>query len=393
MKTQRRAVALAAASPSSSSSAEGGRTMDPRIERIQRRCAAKPGVLGLAGGLPAEELFPRGTLAEAFVSAVLRPSSGALQYGWPEGNQGVRSWIAARLSARGARVSADDVIVTSGAQQALAICAEVLGLAGARVGVDRETYPGALEMLRAKGARTVACEASTPTALGELACVYVVPGASNPRGLGLSAARREALLASGRPIVADEAYAELRFDGAAPRPLLADAPDRVFHVGTFSKTLCPGLRVGWLVPPRALRGEALRAKRDGDLQAGSLAQAVLEAYLSVADFDEHLERARATYASRVERLAGALRRELAGYRFVDPEGGFTVFVESDREDVDEARALSIAAAHGVSFDPASMFRADGARAPFGMRLSGSSLPEASIDEAVARLARALREVR
>jgi 2-aminoadipate transaminase len=360
--------------------------MDSRIERIQRQCAAKPGVLCLAGGLPADELFPRVALAEAFVDSVMRPSSGALQYGWPEGNEGLRRWIASRLEARGLAISPEDVIVTSGAQQALAIVCDVLAVAGGRVAVDPETYPGALDLFRAKGARTV-------TTLDDVAFAYVVAGASNPRGLGLTAARREQLLASGRPIVADEAYAELRFDGVVPRPLVVDAPQRVLHVGTFSKTLCPGLRVGWLVVPKHLRAEALRAKREADLQASSLAQAVLESYLADADFDEHLARARELYASRVDRLARAVTRELPEYRFVRPEGGFTIFVERDDEKaIDEARALAVAAAHGVSFDPGSMFRVDEKRTPFGMRLSASSLGETAIDEATSRLATALREV-
>src|SRR4029079_14911281 len=105
------------------------------------------------------------------------------------------------------------------------------------------------------------------------------------RGDGMPTARRKAVLAHGGAIIADEAYTELRFDGVVERPLLADARDRVWHVGTFSKTLCPGLRVGFLVPPRAAREAAIDAKHDDDLQAGGLAQAVLEEFLARDDFD------------------------------------------------------------------------------------------------------------
>lgn len=355
--------------------------MDPRIDRLQRISARRKGLLPLGGGLPAAELFPRRLLAGAFRSAV---SSEALQYGWPEGNERLRAFIAERLVTRGARVAASDVIVTSGAQQAIAIAADLVGLNGARVGVDPVTYPGALDLFRARGATTVTG--------GDVACWYVVPGASNPRGTGLSSARRDALLASGAPLVVDEAYAELRFDGRLEPPLVATAPDRVLHVGTFSKTLCPGLRVGWLVPPRALLEEALRLKREADLQAGSLAQAVLEAYLDTGDFDAHLSRARATYAARAARLVRAIRRELPALRLVTPEGGFAVFVETDLHGIDEARALAIATEVGVSFDPASAFRASGSTEPLGMRLSCSSLSGVAIDEAVRRLARVLREL-
>jgi 2-aminoadipate transaminase len=359
--------------------------MDDRIDRLQRLSSRKEGLLCLAGGLPADELFPKRLLADAFVFAVSLPGCAALQYGWPEGSEGLRTWIARRLAERGARVSSEDVIVTSGAQQALAIAAELIDVRGARIGVDPESYPGALDLFRARGAVTVANDEGASAS-------YVVVGASNPRGLGVSPARRAALVASGRLLVVDEAYAELRFDGRVERPVVADARDRVLHVGTLSKTLCPGLRVGWLVPPPQLRAEALRIKHDIDLQAGSLAQAVLERYLATGDYDARLVRARRTYASRASRLVRALRRELPSLRFVEPEGGFAIFAESDEEDVDEARALAIATSHGVSFDPGSMFRADGSSAPFGMRLSCSQLSGEAIDEAVRRLARAFREI-
>lgn len=360
--------------------------MDERIDRLQRISAARPGVLGLAGGLPADELFPRVALADAFLGAVSGPRAEALQYGWPEGSEGLRSFLAGRLRARGARVDTDDVVVTSGAQQALALALEILGVGGRRVTVDGETYPGALDLLRSRGA-------VPSTSLEGAAGAYVVVGASNPRGVGLAEERRRALLGAGVPLVVDEAYAELRFDGRRETPLLADAPERVFHVGTFSKTLCPGLRVGWLVPPRSVLADAVRRKREADLQASSLAQAVLERWVAAGGHDVHLERCRRAYAARMDRLVGAVRAWLAGARFVEPEGGFTLFVETDLEGVDEARALALAAAHGTSFDPGSMFRATESKSPLAMRLSCASVPSGDLDEAVRRLARAIAELR
>lgn len=361
--------------------------MDDRIERLQRRSAKNEGVLSLAGGLPADELFPRQKLASAFLSVVGRPKSEALQYGWPEGSEALRRWIADRLCARGATVSPDEVIVTSGAQQAVAIAVELLGIDGRIVATEEETYPGALDLFRDRGARTVA---GMPE---DAACIYVVAGASNPRGLPLSEIRRDALLASGRPLLVDEAYAELRFDGSVERPFLVDARDRTFHIGTFSKTLCPGLRVGWLVPPPHVLADALRMKRDLDLQAGSMAQAIVEGYLALGDYDTRLARARRTYASRARRLVRALRKHLPGTRWVEPQGAFAVFVETELCVTDEAHALAIANAHGVSYDPGSMFRPGGEVEPFGFRLCYSSRTGDELEEAVRRLARALDEVR
>jgi len=355
--------------------------MDPRIDRLQRVAAASPSVIALGGGLPSEELFPRAELADAFLRAIGEPRCAALQYGWPEGERELRAWIAERLRRRGARVDADDVVVTSGAQQALAIAVDALVKGGRTAGVDRETYPAALDLFRARGAALRAGCAGADF-------IYAMPGVTNPRGHAMSPATRDALLAAGVPLLVDEAYAELRFDGLVTRPIVADARDRTWHVGTLSKTLCPGLRVGWLVPPPAERDAAVAAKRDRDLQAGSLSQAVVRAFLSRDDFDARLVRARGFYEGRAHRLARALRRRLPSFRFRDPDGGFSIFVETDLEG-DDARLLACATAHGVTFDPGSLFRFDGSSSPIAMRLCFSNVAEDALEEGVERLERAV----
>src|SRR5262249_26260443 len=162
---------------------------------------------------------------------------------WPEGRAELREWIAARLCARGADVGPDDVIVTSGAQQAIAIAAQLALERGDEVGVDAETYPAALDLFRTRGGRPRArWGGATPL-------FYAMPAIGNPRSRPMGPTARGALLLGALQIIEDDAYAELRFDGRTPRPLLADGRARVWHVGSFSKTLCPGLRVGWLVPP------------------------------------------------------------------------------------------------------------------------------------------------
>ena len=354
--------------------------MDPRIERLQRRAAASPGVLSFGGGLPSDTLFPRGPLSRAFVRAV---QTQALQYGWPEGSEALRRWVSGRLRARGAEVDPADVIVTSGAQQAIAIAARLQCRPGERVLVDSESYPGALDLFRSRGLR--------PSAHGG-AARYVMPAVQNPHGRALDEKERTRLERSRSPILEDDAYAELRFDGRLLPPLLASARDRVWHIGTFSKTLCPGLRVGWLVPPRRFLKRALRHKRDDDLQAGGLAQAVLESYLAETDWDARLWRLRRIYARRAARLTEALRRRLPSWRFADPEGGFSVWVELDDEG-DDAKLLEVALAHGVSFDPGRSFRADAAPSPLALRLCFSAIDEALIDEGVRRLERAFEAFR
>jgi 2-aminoadipate transaminase len=278
-------------------------------------------------------------------------------------------------------VSADHVIVTSGAQQALALTVGVLPEVKKSIGVAPETYPGALDLFRQKGALA---EDDLHAGVS-----YVVSGVGNPSGVDLEPAERERLLASGRFLVDDEAYAELRFDGKLGRPFCADAPDRVFHVGTFSKSLCPGLRVGWLVAPARFRQGLLAAKQSADLQAATLGQDVLERLLARLDWQEHLDRSRRVYARRIERLMDAVRRHLPSFSFREPEGGFTLFVTSNGSELDEIRTLERATALGTSFDPGSLFRRDQESRVFSMRLSPCNVPEASVDLAVSRLARAI----
>lgn len=352
---------------------------DRVIDRLQRDAAAAPDVLSLSGGLPAQSLFPRRVIAAAALHALGQTNCAALQYGWPEGAPELRAWIAARLAGRGAKVTPDDVIVTSGAQQAIALAIDAVLAPGDRVSVDAESYPAALDLFRARGL------VSTTSIATSLA--YVMPGVGNPRSAGVDRGRLRAIVESGAPIIADEAYAELRFDGVVETPLFIEAPDRTFHVGTFSKTLCPGFRIGWLIPPRARRADVLRLKAGADLQANSLSQSILSGMVGSWDYDAHLARARRVYARRADALLTAVRRWLpSSFHIVEPEGGFSTYVETDAEG-DDAELLRIAARFGTSFDPGRLFRAE-AGAPLSFRLCHSSIRPKSIDEAVKRLARA-----
>lgn len=357
--------------------------MNDAIEGLQRRAAADSRVIGLAGGLPSVSQFPRAALARAFLGALTRPEAPGLQYGWPEGSASLRRRIAERLRARGAEVSENDVIVTSGAQQAIAIAVDLLCQRGDRIAVAPATYPAALELFRRRGLCPVLGSSGARA-------VYALPAVGNPDGRALSGHERRRLLASDVPIIEDDAYAELRWTGV-PAPLLAAARAKVFHVGTFSKTLCPGLRVGWLVPPAKFRKRAVRLKQAGDLQAGSLAQEIVDSYLAATDFDHHLRRLRRFYRLRAHRMAASLKRHLPGWRFDEPDGGFALWVFPDVS-IPERLLLAAAIDGGVSFDPGSMFRPDGAGQPLALRLCYSTLPAPQIEEGVRRLARAVRKL-
>lgn len=351
------------------------RSMDPRVTELQKQAAARPDVIGLAGGLPAVELLPREALAGT-LSEVTGSRDGALQYGWPEGTEALRAWIAGRLAMRGATIDPDRVIVTAGAQQALWIAARVLGGA---IAVGEATYAAAIDAFRRAGAEVVEAGGNAR---------YVIPGVANPHGVEL--VDRDEVLASSGPVIVDEAYTELRFDGVTPRPLLADAPDRVWHIGTISKTLAPGLRVGWLIPPAGDHDAALELKSACDLQTSSLSQAALARLLATLDYDELVARARTTYAARAAALSDALHRHAPTLRFREPDGGFSIWIETDREGGELAHLdlLRSALEAGVMVDPGFAFCPQ-PRDTIAIRASFSNAPEPRLAEAARRLARVL----
>lgn len=353
-------------------------------ERLTRRAAAKPGLISFAGGLPDPALFPKRDLAEAFLSALTAHGRVALQYGWPEGSGDLRDYVAGRLRQRGAQVDAEDVIITSGAQQAVLLALSAAPQRRA-IGVDAESYPGALDAFRAAGAELVSLEQRAPL-------YYVMPAVGNPRGQRMTEDERTALLHRARRhrgyVLEDDAYEGTSFDGVETRPLLADALERVFHIGTFSKTLCPGLRIGWLVPPRRLSAKALRRKQTQDLQANGLTQALLIEYLKGGRLERLKERARRRYRRKLGVLQAVVRRLLPDFRFTPPLGGFSLWLESERG-FQERALLRAAVERGVSFDPGSSFRALG-RGKAALRLCYSAVPEGEIERGVERLAQALR---
>ncbi len=351
-----------------------------RVAELHKAASQRPGTIGLAGGLPADDLLPREALAKAF--AAVSRAGEALQYGWPEGDSRVRSWVAERLARRGACVDPNSIIVTAGAQQALSLAARWLARRSqSKIAVGDATYAGALDAFRAAGLAPVSVQVFSPH--------YAMAGVSNPHGV--DRVDRQRLLATGEHLVIDEAYAELRFDGRIDRPLYADAPDRVFHVGTISKTVSPGLRVGWLIPPPAAHDQLVELKHADDLQAASAPQAAFADLLDRFDYDALVERARATYAARAARCVEALHRHVHGIEFTEPEGAFSVWVATELRG-DDVELLEHALAEGVTFDPGSDFRPE-ADDRIALRVTYSNTPLDRIEEGVRRLGRVLERAR
>lgn len=359
--------------------------------------ADRPDVTSLAGGLPLAAAFPVDEVAAAAADVLATDGARVLQYSATAGDPGLRRWVADRHGA-----AVDEVVITSGSQQALDLLVRSVVEPGAAVALADPAYVGALQVLRMAGADLLAVPSDAGGLCVDLladrlragvrpALVYVVASFDNPTGTTLSAERRVELAALadryGFLVVDDDPYGDLRWAGSAPPPL-ASLGDRVVTLGTTSKVLCPGLRVGWAVSPPALAAHVERGKQAADLQTGTLVQAVVHRLVTTPGLlDERLPRLRSTYAAHATALAEALRRELGDVlSFADPDGGMFLWADAPGLDVDAL--LPVAVAHGVAYVPGAAFAVDG-RPRHALRLSFATATPAELDEAAGRLARAV----
>jgi len=366
----------------------------------------RPEVISFAGGLPAPELFDLHGLRTAFDTVLSAPGARRhLQYAPTEGDRDLRALVAARLTTRGLPTAAEDLLVTTGSQQALTLLATALLDPGAVVAVEEPTYLAALQCFGLAGARVVPVASDAdgidPVALADVlvrerpALLYLVPTFANPTGRTLTAERRAAVaeLAArhGTWVVEDDPYGELRYRGE-PVPALAAQPgaeDRVLYLGSFSKIAAPGMRLGWLRAPAGLIRALTVAKQAADLHTSTIDQAAAAAYLATVDLDAHVRGLCAAYAGRRDAMVGALPGALPpGSAWSDPDGGMFVWARLPG-DVDTAELLPAALAHDVAFVPGAPFHA-GTPDRATLRLSFTTNTPAQIAVGMARLGQALR---
>jgi 2-aminoadipate transaminase len=359
-------------------------------------------VLSLAGGLPAPESFPAERLAAALAAILDEQPDRALQYSTSAGVEGLRAWIAER---RGPSARAEDVVVTAGSQQALDLVARALVEPGAgdAVVLADPGYVGAIQAFRLAGAELHGVPAdedglrvdllADALASGRVpvpVAVYVVSNFSNPGGATLSLERRRALAAladvHGFVIIDDDPYGELRWAGPNLTPL-AELSERVVTLGSFSKVLSPGLRVGYLVAPPEVAEVVVLCKQAADLHTSTLAQhAVLRVVSDGPAWSDHLDRLRRLYEPRASALVEAMAARL-GVRTHPVEGG--MFVWTRLPGVDTAALLPTAVEAGVAFVPGAAFSVAGGTNGDALRLSFATLAPGELDEGIRRLTVAL----
>jgi len=384
-----------------------GRGATSSVIRDLLHLTNRPDVLSLAGGLPAPESFPVERLREA-ADAVLarsgRYGSDAIQYGPTEGIPALREWVAATYAARGGECEPADVLVTTGSQQALDLLARALVDAGDDVVVEAPSYVGALQALAGSdphlvpveadrdGLRTDLLEERLAAGLRPRLC-YVVANFQNPSGGTLALDRRRHLAALadryGFVIIEDDPYGSLRFRGAALPPVRSFTPLAV-TLGTASKILAPGLRVGWLAAPAWLHGPLVRLKQAADLHTSTLCQRMaLEVLSDEAFMADHLAGLGPFYGRRGDALADAVEASL-GERvcFDRPDGGMFLWVRLVDSPVPARDLLAIAVGAGVAFVPGEAFHVDGSGHDH-VRLSYATLSPEELADAASRLAAAL----
>ncbi|RPF35374.1 PLP-dependent aminotransferase family protein [Streptomyces sp. TLI_185] len=334
---------------------------------------ARPEVINFAGGLPAPELFDAQGVAEAFGAVLAGASAQALQYSTTEGEPALRSALAARTAARGLPTDADDILVTTGSQQALSLLATALLELGDAVLVESPCYLAALQVFAFAGARVVAVpgdeDGVDPEALEELVVrerpklLYTVPTFQNPTGRTMPADRRAAVAAvaarRGLWIVEDDPYGELRFEGERV-PWIAsyeEAADRTVLLGSFSKVMAPGLRLGWLRAPGELRRACVVAKQAADLHTPTLNQLAAARYLADRDLDAHVARVAGVYRERRDAMLAGLAEALPdGSTWARPEGGMFLWARLP-EPYDTTALLPQVVRHDVAYVPGAPFYA------------------------------------
>lgn len=379
--------------------------MNPSIIREILKVTEKPGILSMAGGLPSADTFPVEALKAACDKVLTENAREALQYAASEGFAPLREWVAARAAKLGMNVKPDQVLITSGSQQGLDLVGKILCDAGAPVAVETPTYLGALQAFTPYEPIFTSLasddEGVLPEAIIKLPhdapgtrFAYLLPNYQNPTGRVMSAERRVAVMAAakaaGVPVIEDNPYGDLWFDEAPPPALASHWPEGTLYLGSFSKVLTPGFRLGYIIAPPELYPKLLQAKQAADLHTPGFNQRVVYEVVKNGFLDEHVPSIRARYKANRDAMAEGLREHLPeGCEWHSPHGGMFFWIRLP-EGLDAMALLPKAVDAGIAFVPGAAFYAHQPDLRT-MRLSFVTLTPELIRDGVAILGRVLRE--
>ena len=377
--------------------------MNPSVIREILKVTEKPGIISLAGGLPSPKTFPVDAFARAAATVLAQDGPAALQYAASEGFPALREAVAQWLPWD---VDPAQVLITTGSQQGLDLVAKVLVDEGSRVLVETPTYLGALQAFSPMEPTIVSVASDDEGPLvddfaataghdsGRARFMYLLPNFQNPTGRTMSEARRAALVAKadelGVPLVEDNPYGDLWFDQPPPAPLTARNPEGCIYLGSFSKVLAPGLRLGYVVAPQAIYPKLLQAKQAADLHSPSFNQRLVAEVLKDGFLDRHVPTIRALYKRQRDAMHAALERELAslGVTWSRPDGGMFLWARLP-EGMNAIELLPEAVERNVAFVPGAAFYAEAPDART-LRLSFVTASPAQIDTGIKALADTVR---
>jgi 2-aminoadipate transaminase len=382
--------------------------MNPSVIREILKLTEQPGIVSLAGGLPAPETFPVEAMRNAADRGLRENPREALQYAASEGYAPLREWVAEELVRQGLRVNAAQVIITTGSQQGLDLVGKALIDPGSRVAVESPTYLGALQAFTPCEPDFVPIECDDdgplPEALRRDATgarfLYVLPNFQNPSGRSIGDARRDEIArtaeAIGLPIVEDNPYGELWFDTPPVAPIAAHWSEGTIYLGSFSKVLAPGLRLGYLVAPDVVYPKLLQAKQAADLHTPGFNQRLVHEVIRDGFLREHVPTIRARYKLQRDAMQAALLAHLAtsgpnACRWTVPGGGMFFWLELPAG-IDAEALLPRAVERGVAFVPGAPFFAGAAKVNT-LRLSFVTVAPEAIERGVRALAAALESMR
>ena len=380
--------------------AQRAHKMNPSVIREILKVTEKPGIISFAGGLPSPKTFPIDAFAAACATVLKTDGRAALQYAASEGLPALREWIAKQLPWD---VSPEQVLITTGSQQGLDLVAKVLIDTGSKVLVETPTYLGALQAFTPMEPTIVGVDSDADgidiedlkAKAAGARFLYVLPNFQNPTGRTMSEARRQALVdaaqATGLPIVEDNPYGDLWFDQPPPKPLTARNPEGSIYLGSFSKVLAPGLRLGYVVAPKAIMPKLLQAKQAADLHSPTFNQRMVAEVLKDGFIDRHVPTIRALYKHQCEVMLASLSKEMAGLdvQWNSPVGGMFLWVRLP-EGMNAVALLPKAVDKNVAFVPGAAFYAEHAD-PRTLRLSFVTASEEQIRIGIKALADAIRE--